>query len=207
MTRKKKDNFNKIDNSSKNKVLEAAELIFAEKGYDGAGVDEIARKSGLNKSVLYYYFNSKESLLKELIQKHIHDTSLQVETIFNSINLLSQDELNNIIDVIIEIIFEKRNIFRVITIEGLKMGTNDFFLFELLDPIFQKIMEKLKSGGWKISYNIKFLIKIFFFLTIPVVVFFTVSEKWAEFYNTTWHNSKKIFINELKKLYSEILKD
>lgn len=44
------------------RILAAATAEFAAKGLDGARVDEIARRSGVNKNMLYHYFGSKEDL-------------------------------------------------------------------------------------------------------------------------------------------------
>lgn len=52
---------------TRSKILSAATSEFAEKGYDGARVDEIARLSGLQKNVIYYYFQSKEGLFTEVL--------------------------------------------------------------------------------------------------------------------------------------------
>jgi TetR/AcrR family transcriptional regulator len=49
------------------KILSAATAEFAEKGYDGARVDDIALLSGLQKNVIYYYFQSKEGLFTEVL--------------------------------------------------------------------------------------------------------------------------------------------
>ena len=47
---------------TRQRVLEAATEEFAEKGLSGARVDEIARRSGSNKRMLYHYFGNKEDL-------------------------------------------------------------------------------------------------------------------------------------------------
>ncbi|MGH3647688.1 MAG: TetR/AcrR family transcriptional regulator [Micromonosporaceae bacterium] len=44
-------------------MLEAAEAVFAERGYQDASMDEIARRVGVTKPMLYAYFGSKEGLL------------------------------------------------------------------------------------------------------------------------------------------------
>jgi TetR/AcrR family transcriptional regulator len=41
---------------------------FAARGYDGAGVDRIARKARVNKALIYYYFESKRGLYREILQ-------------------------------------------------------------------------------------------------------------------------------------------
>lgn len=43
-------------------ILAAATREFAGKGYSGAGVNEIARRAGINKRMLYHYFGDKEGL-------------------------------------------------------------------------------------------------------------------------------------------------
>lgn len=47
---------------TKQKILEAAEQAFAEKGLYGARVDEISELAGANKRMIYAYYGSKEQL-------------------------------------------------------------------------------------------------------------------------------------------------
>ena len=44
-------------------IVESATEVFAERGYDGAPIDEIARRSGISAPVLYDHFPSKLGLL------------------------------------------------------------------------------------------------------------------------------------------------
>jgi AcrR family transcriptional regulator len=44
------------------RILEAAKDVFAEKGFAGARVDEIARRAGVNKAALYYHIGDKKAL-------------------------------------------------------------------------------------------------------------------------------------------------
>ena len=46
------------------RILEAATGEFAERGYDGARIEAIARRAGVNKALLYYYFPSKGELYR-----------------------------------------------------------------------------------------------------------------------------------------------
>lgn len=54
------------------KILDAAEIIFAEQGFSGASLEAIAEKAGLSKQNMLYYFSSKESLYQQVL-KHILD--------------------------------------------------------------------------------------------------------------------------------------
>ncbi len=50
------------------RIVAAAEKIFAEQGLDGARTDAIARAARVNKALLYYYFKSKEELHRFTLQ-------------------------------------------------------------------------------------------------------------------------------------------
>ncbi|UTW54829.1 TetR family transcriptional regulator C-terminal domain-containing protein [Kordiimonas sp. SCSIO 12610] len=50
------------------KILVAAETVFAEKGFNGASVDLIAKRAGVPKPNVYYYFGSKETLYRKVVE-------------------------------------------------------------------------------------------------------------------------------------------
>jgi AcrR family transcriptional regulator len=58
---------------SRQKILSAAILEFAEHGLSGARVDRIAEKSGLNKRLIYYYFESKDVLFTAALENAYAD--------------------------------------------------------------------------------------------------------------------------------------
>jgi AcrR family transcriptional regulator len=52
--------------STKEKIIQAAQEVFIRKGMDGARMQEIADEAGINKALLHYYFHSKEQLFREV---------------------------------------------------------------------------------------------------------------------------------------------
>ena len=52
---------------NKKAILGAAIGVFIEKGYDGASIAEIAKRAGLPKANVYYYFGSKETIYRTII--------------------------------------------------------------------------------------------------------------------------------------------
>ncbi|MGI8633546.1 MAG: TetR family transcriptional regulator, partial [Solirubrobacterales bacterium] len=52
------------------KLVSAAAEVFAEKGYDGAGVAKIARRVGCTTGVIYGRFTGKAALLLAAIEAH-----------------------------------------------------------------------------------------------------------------------------------------
>jgi AcrR family transcriptional regulator len=50
-------------------VFAAAAELFSSRGFDGVGVDDIAHAAGLNKAMIYYHFESKHALYREVVQE------------------------------------------------------------------------------------------------------------------------------------------
>lgn len=49
-------------------ILEAALIVFGQKGYHEATIDEIAEKAGVGKGTIYSYFSGKSALVEELLK-------------------------------------------------------------------------------------------------------------------------------------------
>jgi AcrR family transcriptional regulator len=65
--------------ASRDRILEAAAREFAARGFDGATVDRIARRAGVNKAMLYYHFRSKADLYRTILRALFHDVARAVE--------------------------------------------------------------------------------------------------------------------------------
>jgi Transcriptional regulator len=56
-------------NKTAEKILIAARAVFAEHGYSGTHVDEIAERAGVNKATLYYQIGDKDTLYANVIHQ------------------------------------------------------------------------------------------------------------------------------------------
>lgn len=68
------------DDPIRTKLIEAAAAVFAEKGYDGAGVAEIARRAGYTTGAIYGRFKGKAELLAAAIESRSHN---ELDHLFN----------------------------------------------------------------------------------------------------------------------------
>jgi TetR/AcrR family transcriptional regulator len=59
-------------------IIKAAMEIFSEAGYDGARVDEIARRAGVNKASLYYHIGDKKALYTRVLQNVFGDAAERI---------------------------------------------------------------------------------------------------------------------------------
>lgn len=70
-----------IEKDAKNRLVEAATALFAEKGYACAYVKDIAARAGVTKPVLYYYFKNKGALFCAILDSAV----LLEKTILNQV--------------------------------------------------------------------------------------------------------------------------
>ncbi|MFC1547401.1 TetR/AcrR family transcriptional regulator [Candidatus Neomarinimicrobiota bacterium] len=64
-------------------ILEAAEEAFAAKGFDGANMREIALAANVNKFMLYYHFDNKESLFEAVLTGNFSPIFQKIAEILN----------------------------------------------------------------------------------------------------------------------------
>lgn len=67
----------KVD--TKNRIIETATILFAEKGYHGASIRNIAKEAGVNLSAINYHFKNKDYLLFSVIMKSKNDIDKDFE--------------------------------------------------------------------------------------------------------------------------------
>ena len=61
----------KVDvDSSRQKIFRSAEQLFAERGFNGVSVRDIANDAGVNSALVGYYFGGKKGLLSEVYTRH-----------------------------------------------------------------------------------------------------------------------------------------
>ena len=58
------------EGSARDRLIRAAERLFAERGFNGVSVREIAAMAEVNSASVAYYFRSKEGLLSEVYRRH-----------------------------------------------------------------------------------------------------------------------------------------
>ena len=94
--------------AAREKIMQAAVKLFAVNGLDGTSTRDIAKGSGLNISLISYYFGGKVGLYKTVIREHMQSFKDQADLVMSKVspdNLTAEvfiQEIGNAIDVILE---------------------------------------------------------------------------------------------------------
>lgn len=103
-------------NVKKIKILNVAEKLFSEKGFEGTSIRNISKEAKINIAMVSYYFGSKERLLESLIIFKTADLKTQLHNLVQE-NLQPIEKVNKLIELYIERINCNRGIFRIMHFE------------------------------------------------------------------------------------------
>lgn len=131
------------------KILESALVEFEEKGYDGARMQSIADKAGINKALLHYYYKNKDALFQIILKKIINSFLPKLANSFSEdIDIFTG--LENFIHIYIEFLIKHPGIPGFITHEINNNPNQILDLFRSsglnLEPIKKKIRNAVKNG-------------------------------------------------------------
>jgi TetR/AcrR family transcriptional regulator len=92
------------DKNTEIQIFRAALKIFHKKGLAGARMQEIADEAGINKSMLHYYYRSKEKLFSEVFQASLSKFSGNFQFILNQEDSGWEAKIRNICDYYVEFV-------------------------------------------------------------------------------------------------------
>ncbi|WP_434525245.1 TetR/AcrR family transcriptional regulator [Photorhabdus asymbiotica] len=81
---KRTRSYSRISGERVNELLKVAAQVFAERGFDGASVNEMAKRANASKGTYYSRFPSKEELLVAVISQRIQEVEVGLDKAMNS---------------------------------------------------------------------------------------------------------------------------
>lgn len=125
-------------NDKQIKILEVAEVLFSEKGFDGTSIRDISKEAKINIAMVSYYFGSKERLLEDLIIHRTSDLKLQLDHLILE-NLEPIEKVNKLIELYINRVNSNRGLYRILHFEFTSKKRN----------INHETFSELKKGNLK----------------------------------------------------------
>jgi AcrR family transcriptional regulator len=144
-------------------IMEAAEKLFADKGFDGTSVRDIAEAASVNLAMISYYFGSKEKLMEAMFSYRGAHLRIQLENIVHNSDLAPMQKIEKLIDDYIDRIFKKQCFHKVMIREQMVNNSGPIAqqIYQLKQTnqalIKQLIQEGQKKGDFKKNIDVSFL--------------------------------------------------
>ena len=108
-------------NSTRERILEAAEAVFADKGYHDTAVDEIGRKTSLSKGGLYFHFPSKEDLFFAVLDR-LADRLVERAGRAGDDSSTPLERAEAALETVLTTLARRRRLARLLMVQGYSMG-------------------------------------------------------------------------------------
>jgi len=196
----------KRQKGTREKILNVATKLFARKGFDGARVDEIAKKAKVNKALIYYYFKSKEEILEEIMEQLREEILGRKQKMLKREAPTSSEELiQSSAERIFDLYKGNEDVLRIIITEELKSEKKHWPIFKLLDMGLEDGINMAEAAGISFKDKDQLIKASFYFGFIPIAFFTLLKNEWASYYKTDKEKDTKDFIQILKKTYIRYL--
>jgi len=106
-------------NDKQLQIINAAENLFADKGFSSTSVRDIAEEAGVNVAMISYYFGSKEKLMEAIFQARIGSITMRIESLLKDDSLSPLQKVNMLVDEHIERVMQKECFFKIMITEQL----------------------------------------------------------------------------------------
>jgi TetR/AcrR family transcriptional regulator len=134
--------------ASQQRILAAATEVFAAQGLDGARVDDIAERAGINKRMLYHYFGNKDELFAAVLDE-------LYETIFRESAALDlnagppPDGLARLVDFVVDYYLDNPHAITLLNAENLHKARHlkNSERIRAIHLPFEDMLEKLLARG------------------------------------------------------------
>ena len=130
---------------SRERILETATELFAQQGYAGTGVDQLAARSGIAKTAIYYHFGNKAGLLAAALER-------AASTWIQGIDQASRQagdwtaRLDRALAGMRSLLEEKPWIFNLMQILSLEVAEEKPEIREILQSISRRAREAIVAG-------------------------------------------------------------
>ncbi len=138
----------------KDLILDVAEKLFSELGFDGASTRHIAKEAGINMAMLNYYFGSKDGLYKSVLERRLGGFRQTLSNL-NEENISSWDKINRCVELYVDRVMGNECFHRLINREmslQQRSETSDFIsetMMRNVNEVKRIIEEGVKNGTFR----------------------------------------------------------
>lgn len=134
-------------NAKQIEIITITEKLFAEKGFDGTSIREIAKATGINVAMVSYYFGSKEKLLEAIILYRVSTFGTMLENLLTE-SISPEEKIKKFVSFYINRVFENRDIYQILHYEIVNQKrTSDFPAFTEIKKNNLILLQDIISEG------------------------------------------------------------
>jgi AcrR family transcriptional regulator len=178
---------------AKNRILQAAVKVFAAKSFEGSRVEEIAEEANVPKSLIYYHFESKEQILRVLLQDFINEYTGLLQIAENDTHQSKAAQMLERKQHYRDFFVRNADLVRIILMDSLKKSNKNPIIYQVIEA-FIATDEKFAIAENSKEYDRnERMVAEFFTNIIPLYTFLCFHDSWIEHFGMEERNFEKLF--------------
>ncbi len=189
-------------------IMETAETLFAEKGFNGTSVRDIAEKANVNLAMISYYFGSKDKLLEALFSYRGEHLKLKLENMILNKEVTATEKINTLIDHYIDKITKQQCFSRIMAREQMlnHTGITAQLIFQLKKQNQELISKLIHEGQRKGEFKKNIDIPLMMATLIGTTNMMVATQYYYKEINNLQSLTEEEFQKHIKKKLSQHLK-
>ncbi len=157
-----------------NSIIKAAFEVFTQEGFAAARMEDIAKKAGITKGLLYFYYASKQDLFLEVMEQRITGP-IKEEALFINASESMGSHIVKSLDFIYAYLLQTPQIFnllRLLIIEGPRFpAILEYYHSHVIHPALEMIDLCLKEGARRGEWEMEKLPDYYQIFMAPLIMF------------------------------------
>jgi len=183
---------NKMGEQTRARILQSAQEVFIESGYENARVEEIARRAGVTKVMLYYHFNTKLNIFNEIVQRVMEEIKAELQASLTPADLHDPARFQEHMRTMMAFYAERQAVIRMVlaeTIAGREIGGEALAAFS---GVFD-VIRSLAGLPADAPVQPQLLVSLFFFNALPMLTYTSLSDRFCAGFNLSPEQCMDIF--------------
>lgn len=159
------------------RILQSADALFCDRGFDGTSIRDVAQAAGVNKALVFYYFDSKDRLFEQVVSRYYDE---QRRVLIDAMDPTASlpDQIHELLDRYLDFITEHHRYARLIQHQVASGGRQDGAigqgLTELLEWMVGALGPRAAAEGPRAAKH------VYMTLSGAVINYFTYGPLMAE---------------------------
>ena len=132
---------------TRSEILGAAEDLFAERGFAETRLEDVAKRVGVKRAALFYYFKDKRALYASVLEGLFGGLLEQVREVAEREGLSIQDRIEAAVSVWVRSVWARPSIARILMAESSRRTENSDLFAGLVGPFMALLNEIFAEGN------------------------------------------------------------
>ncbi len=189
------------DNSTEKLIIDTAKRVYFVEGKLHSTTQDIADAAGVSRTLLHYYFRSKDQLVEQVFKDAMQETNGRLESVMNS-DLPFKKKVEHMIDVFLDqtMRYPYQEVFLITQINS--VGPQICFEEKntKVSTFLKQIETEMDNGNLTRMNPIHFMMNLFSLMMYPMIT----APIYKQFFNLSDEQFKDV-ISERKKLICDMI--